>query len=313
MQAPENFRVPDARRFGPEHRDLVDVVAQKEADELTSGDQLAGASNASAPTASRNSPRSRWRRSRASAKQPDRTILCLSGGGSYGAYAAGVLSGWSQRGDRPTFDVVTGISTGALIAPAAFLGPKYDAQLKQFYTTMDNKQVFTVSRFCGLFDESYADTRPLAARIDAYLSPELLRDLAEAHNRAAGSTSARPNRRGGSSSSGTSGRWRRAGPGRGGSPSSSIGGRGAVPSVPIDVEVDGVSHTERHVDGGVSQALFYRPPFIPASERSNVAARDLAGTKVYVILAGKLYADPEVIRPWALDQAGKNISTLIYT
>ena len=76
--------------------------------------------------------------------------------------------------------------------------------------------------------------------------------------------------------------------------------------------MDGVRHTERHVDGGVSQTVFFRPPYIPPEERSDVAARDLAGAKVYAIVAGKLYADPEVIRPWSLAQAGKSVSTLIY-
>ncbi len=46
-------------------------------------------------------------------------ILAISGGGSRGAYGAGVLSGWIVAGRRPNFDVVTGISTGALIATFA--------------------------------------------------------------------------------------------------------------------------------------------------------------------------------------------------
>src|SRR3954469_25102801 len=58
--------------------------------------------------------------------RPPRNILALSGGGSYGAFTAGVLNGWSRTDTRPEFDVVTGISTGALIAPIAFLGHTYD-------------------------------------------------------------------------------------------------------------------------------------------------------------------------------------------
>src|SRR4051812_13441349 len=73
---------------------------------------------------------------------PKRTVLCLSGGGSYGAFSAGILCGWTERGDRPEFDVVTGVSTGALIAPFAFLGPQYDAEMKRFYTTLHNRDVF---------------------------------------------------------------------------------------------------------------------------------------------------------------------------
>jgi len=87
---------------------------------------------------------------------------------------------------------------------------------------------------------------------------------------------------------------------------------GLFPSAKISVTVDGIPYTERHVDGGVSQAVFFRPPFVAPDQRSNLAARDLGGAKVYVVLAGKLFADPEVIRPWSLAQAGKNVSTLIY-
>lgn len=61
-------------------------------------------------------------------------ILALSGGGLHGAYGAGVLAGWSESGARPQFDLVTGISVGAIIAPFAFIGPKYDAFLREIFT-----------------------------------------------------------------------------------------------------------------------------------------------------------------------------------
>ena len=64
----------------------------------------------------------------------DVNVLALSGGGAGGAFAAGLLDGWTRRGDRPAFDVVTGVSTGALIAPFAFLGPAYDGILAKLYT-----------------------------------------------------------------------------------------------------------------------------------------------------------------------------------
>jgi hypothetical protein len=87
---------------------------------------------------------------------------------------------------------------------------------------------------------------------------------------------------------------------------------GLLPASKIDVWIDGQCYTERHVDGGVSQALFFRPPYVPPERRSEPGATNLLGTKVWTIVAGKLYADPEVIRPRALTQAARSVSTIIY-
>jgi hypothetical protein len=65
---------------------------------------------------------------------PPFNALSISGGGENGAFGAGLLCGWSAHGSRPVFHLVTGVSTGALTAPFAFLGPPYDAQLRAVYT-----------------------------------------------------------------------------------------------------------------------------------------------------------------------------------
>ena len=67
---------------------------------------------------------------------PPAVFLAVSGGGDNGAFGAGLLNGWTAAGNRPEFKLVTGVSTGALIAPFAFLGPAYDDKLKKFYTTV---------------------------------------------------------------------------------------------------------------------------------------------------------------------------------
>jgi hypothetical protein len=69
-------------------------------------------------------------------------VLALSGGGANGAFGAGLLNGWTAAGTRPVFKLVTGISTGALIAPFAFLGSAYDATLREFYTTISTKDIY---------------------------------------------------------------------------------------------------------------------------------------------------------------------------
>ena len=91
--------------------------------------------------------------------------LAISGGGENGAFGAGLLTAWSALGTRPEFKVVTGISTGALIAPSAFLGPAYDKDLEFFYTKTSAEDVMT-SRglLIGLLSDSLYDSRPLHRR-----------------------------------------------------------------------------------------------------------------------------------------------------
>src|SRR5215204_339424 len=94
---------------------------------------------------------------------PPAHFLAISGGGDNGAYGAGFLNGWTAAGTRPEFKGVTGISTGALIAPFAFLGPKYDYVLQRVYTTTSQKDIFKKRGLKSLlFGDAMADTAPLA-------------------------------------------------------------------------------------------------------------------------------------------------------
>src|SRR6478752_1628638 len=81
------------------------------------------------------------------AKLPRANYLAVSGGGDNGAFGAGLLNAWTETGTRPQFKGVTGVSTGALIAPLAFLGPQYDPALREVYTTINADLVY---RFRGL-------------------------------------------------------------------------------------------------------------------------------------------------------------------
>ncbi len=74
------------------------------------------------------------------------TMLAISGGGQRGAFGAGVLYGWSEKGDRPEFDVVTGVSIGALLSPFAFLGRAYDGQMKEALTTVADAAITKTPR-----------------------------------------------------------------------------------------------------------------------------------------------------------------------
>ena len=116
-------------------------------------------------------------------------VLALSGGGAQGAFGAGVLCGWTQTGTRPRFKLVTGISTGALMAPFAFLGPSYDARLKEAYTTISDKDIFQahgpVSILLSLANlkelPSLADTSPLAQLVAKLVDAQVLQKIAQEH------------------------------------------------------------------------------------------------------------------------------------
>ncbi len=109
-------------------------------------------------------------------------FLALSGGGSYGAFGAGVLCGWTERGDRPDFKVVTGISTGALQATPAFLGSAYDHLLKRFYTTITNDNIFRRrSTVTTLFADGTLDSTPLRRLLEGAIDDDVFAAVAAKH------------------------------------------------------------------------------------------------------------------------------------
>jgi hypothetical protein len=110
-------------------------------------------------------------------------ILALSGGGANGAFGAGILYGWSAAGTRPIFKIVTGISTGALIAPFAFLGADYDQILKQVYTSIETKDIVNLRFFKYVLRgvDSLADSSPLQGLIEKYVTEDVIRSVALAH------------------------------------------------------------------------------------------------------------------------------------
>lgn len=121
--------------------------------------------------------------------EPVLYVLALSGGGSEGAFGAGILCGWSQTGTRPRFKLVTGISTGALMAPLAFLGPAYDDRLKKFYTTISDQDIYQsfgpVAILLSLANlkalPSLADTRPLVQLVEKTIDDRMLQEIAQEH------------------------------------------------------------------------------------------------------------------------------------
>lgn len=115
------------------------------------------------------------------AKAAEQNILILTSGGADGAFGAGVLAAWSSSGSRPVFDVVAGVSTGALQATPAFLGSKWDNVLEQVYTTTRTRDVFRSNGLKTLIGTGYYDPAPLRRLLFEQITEAMLDDVAAAH------------------------------------------------------------------------------------------------------------------------------------
>jgi predicted acylesterase/phospholipase RssA len=105
-------------------------------------------------------------------------ILALSGGGAGGAFGAGAVAGLTRAGMRPEFDVVTGVSAGALVAPYAFLGPSWDAQLLDAFAGVAGDNLLQSRGLGVIFGSSVYSGRPLRQLVDAYVTGEMIRAIA---------------------------------------------------------------------------------------------------------------------------------------
>ena len=247
------------------------------------------------------------------------SILALSGGGSYGAFSAGVLNGWTASGQRPGFDIVSGVSTGALIATYAFLGPRYDPALRQFYTTTTTADIYR-KRFkpAVLWSDAFVSSTPLQHMIEERVTPQLLCEVARAHAEGRrlfiGTTNVDTGRlviwdMGAIASRGDAeslALYRKV-------ILASASAPGFFPPVKIDVSVNGQTYTELHVDGGTTAQVFIRASMIEI-DRSEFSGgrRPLAGSSVYAIIAGKSFPDPKCVENRAVKIASSSLSALTY-
>ncbi len=246
-------------------------------------------------------------------------VLALSGGGSYGAFSAGLLNGWTASGQRPQFDIVSGVSTGALIATYAFLGPQYDGELKRFYTTTTTDDIYH-KRFkpAVLWSESFVSSAPLEQRIEASVTPQLLAEVAQAHALGRklfiGTTNLDTGRlviwdMGAIASRGDVEAlvlYRKV-------VLASASPPGFFPPVRIDVTVNGQTYSEMHADGGTTAQVFFRSSMIDVDRSEFIEGRrPLAGSTVYVLVAGKSFPDPKCVEASALKVAGRSLHALTY-
>ncbi len=226
--------------------------------------------------------------------------LALSGGGANGAFGAGFLNGWTKSGKRPIFKIVTGVSTGALMAPFAFLGPDYDDALREFYTTTQSRNIFQRLSILPqlLGGESFADTGPLRTLIAQHVDAEFLRRIARAHEGGRrlymGTTDLDSQR---------FVVWNMGLIATSGRPEAlelfrtvmlaSASVPVAFPPVFFDVEAGGRHYDEMHVDGGVMANVFYNGGFFSFSAARAGVGRGMGREDIYIIHNGQLLPVPE--------------------
>jgi predicted acylesterase/phospholipase RssA len=247
---------------------------------------------------------------------PPANYLAISGGGENGAFGAGLLIGWTAAGTRPEFKLVTGISTGALTAPFAFLGPKYDEQLKAVYTTTTPKDVLEQRGIlAALYNDAMADNAPLRQLVAKYVTADMLKEIAaeDAKGRilVIGTTNLDARR---------PVIWNIGKIAASGNPKAldlvrdilvaSAAIPGAFPPMMIDVEVNGQAYQEMHVDGGASAQVFAYPPSLHLAELS-AKAGITRERHLFVIRNARLDPDWADVQRQTLTIAGRAISSLI--
>jgi predicted acylesterase/phospholipase RssA len=249
---------------------------------------------------------------------PPANFLALSGGGDDGAFGAGLLCGWTAAGTRPEFKLVTGISTGALIAPFAFLGPKYDEQLKAIYTNTPAKDILTPrNRLAAIFNDAMADNAPLWRLARKYVTEEMLREVAQEHAKGRILLVATTN---------LDARlpiiWNMGKIAASDHPKAlelfrsimiaSAAIPGAFPPVMIDVEAEGKQFHEMHVDGGAVAQVFVYPVRFHLKERAAEMGIQRE-RRLYLIRNSRLDPGWAEVERRTLTIAGRAIASLILT
>jgi predicted acylesterase/phospholipase RssA len=247
---------------------------------------------------------------------PPAVFLAVSGGGDNGAFGAGLLNGWTAAGTRPEFKLVTGISTGGLIAPFSFLGAAYDEKLRRFYTTVSAKDILS-TRFIWsmLTHDAMADNSPLWKLVEREVDRDMLDAVAGEYAKGrlllVGTTDLDAQQ---------PVLWNLTKIAASRDPNAlelfhsimiaSAAIPGAFPPVMIDVEVNGQPFQEMHVDGGAMAQVFVYPPSLRLRELQ--AQHDVTPERsVYIIRNARLDADWAQVDRRTLSIAGRAIASLI--
>jgi hypothetical protein len=248
-------------------------------------------------------------------------VLAISGGGAHGAFAAGLLRGWSEAGNRPKFRLVTGVSVGAVIAPFAFLGAEYDEKLSEIATNISDEKVYRRKELLGsLLSDSVTDTAPLVRFLRQYYDENLIKAVAAEHARGrrlyVGTTNL---------DSGRPVIWDMGAIAASGSPDALklfrqvIFASAAMPVLfrpaYIEVEAGGQRYDEMHVDGGATaQVILYGNAISVSDLKRHIPGADLPNAPrptVYVIRNAKFVPEHQAVPPKLLPIAAQSVTTLI--
>jgi predicted acylesterase/phospholipase RssA len=247
---------------------------------------------------------------------PSAAFLAISGGGDNGAFAAGFLNGWTKAGTRPQFKLVTGISTGALIAPFAFLGQAYDKKLVELYTSISFKDIAKKRSFLSIVtNDAMADNTPLKNLVKKSVDQALLEAIAAEHVKGrmlligtVNLDSRRPVI------------WNITEIAASHHPgalelvrslliaSSAI--PGTFPPVMINVEVAGKKYQEMHVDGNTAAQVFVYPAAVRLKEVAQTVGGDRE-RKLYILRNARLDPEWAQVERRTLPIAFQAITTLI--
>ncbi|MGO4704340.1 patatin-like phospholipase family protein [Microvirga sp. 2MCAF38] len=238
------------------------------------------------------------------------TYLALSGGGGDGAYGAGVLNGWTASGTRPQFDLVSGVSTGALMAPFAFLGPSYDATLQDLYTSgYAESLIESPNPFNVLFGSGLFGNERLLSLVQRYVTDDLIAQVAEEHSKGRRliivTTNLDAQRpmvwdMGTIAATKANSLFREV-------MTASASVPGVFQPMLINVAADGHAFQEMHVDGGLTSNVFTLP--------QNLLVRDprLGGQQrgsIYVLMNGKIEPSFAVVENSTGQIAGRAVTTM---
>ncbi len=249
---------------------------------------------------------------------PPLQLLAISGGGENGAFGAGLLCGWTSRGDRPEFDLVTGVSTGALTAPFAFVGSSQDAALRSVYTEVTLADIaVTRGYLAAVTNDAMADSLPLFRTVSRHLDEAMMASIATGYDQGRllliGSTDLDAQ---------VPVIWNVGAIARSGHPGAldlirrillaSAAIPGAFPPAMIDVTVNGERHQEMHVDGGAIAQAFLYPPALTESRRAAISRgeRVRAGT-IYLIRNARLDPDWALVERRTMGIVGRAVSTML--